>query len=133
MAVLIDTSAFYALLDERDPYHDAAVRAAARIGRDQERLVAHSHLIAEAIALVQARFGVAAVRRLATVWFPLVDVLWVGKDLHERALGALLAADRRNVSLVDHTSFVLMRDLGIGTAFAFDGDFAAQGFELVRA
>jgi len=29
------------------------------------------------------------------------------------------------------TSFEIMRRRGIGTAFAFDDDFARQGFELV--
>jgi predicted nucleic acid-binding protein len=35
------------------------------------------------------------------------------------------------VSLVDHTSFALMRALGISRAFAFDDDFAREGFALV--
>jgi hypothetical protein len=35
------------------------------------------------------------------------------------------------VSLVDHASFVLMRALGIGRAFAYDDDFEREGFELV--
>ena len=35
---------------------------------------------------------------------------------------------RRDVSLVDWTSFELMRELGVVQAFAFDDDFASQGF-----
>jgi predicted nucleic acid-binding protein len=35
------------------------------------------------------------------------------------------------VSLVDHTSFIVMRSLGISRAFAFDDDFAREGFALV--
>ena len=43
----------------------------------------------------------------------------------------LLAADKRNVSLTDWTSFEVMRDRGIDLAFAFDPGFAAQGFDVL--
>jgi hypothetical protein len=38
----------------------------------------------------------------------------------------------REYSFVDGTSFSLMRALGIGAAFAFDGDFSAAGFVELR-
>jgi len=37
---------------------------------------------------------------------------------------------RRSV-FVDHVSFVVMEQLQIDTAFAFDSDFAAAGFNVV--
>jgi predicted nucleic acid-binding protein len=37
----------------------------------------------------------------------------------------------RGISFVDRTSFELMRAEGIARAFAFDRDFARQGFETV--
>ena len=40
----------------------------------------------------------------------------------------MLAAGRRNVSLVDWTSFELMRAKGITNALAFDDDFDERGF-----
>jgi uncharacterized protein len=48
-------------------------------------------------------------------------------------VSAMLAAGQRDVSLVDWTSFELMRRLGVNTAFAFDDDFAEQGFDLLPA
>ncbi|MDQ6909249.1 MAG: hypothetical protein M3Z84_00445, partial [Actinomycetota bacterium] len=47
------------------------------------------------------------------------------------AVGSLLAAGRRDVSLVDWVSFELMRRLKITRAFAFDPDFEAQGLRTV--
>ena len=53
---------------------------------------------------------------------------WVDEALHDRAVAALLAADRREVSLVDWTSFELLRTHALDTAFAFDSHFWEQGF-----
>ena len=43
----------------------------------------------------------------------------------------MLAGGQRAVSLVDWTSFLVMRRRGISTSFAFDDDFAAQGFRTL--
>jgi predicted nucleic acid-binding protein len=45
----------------------------------------------------------------------------------------MLVAGRRSVSLVDWTSFLVMRRRGISTAFALDPDFAVEGFEVMPA
>jgi len=39
----------------------------------------------------------------------------------------------QHASFVDQVSFVVMRDAGIATAFAFDRDFHRAGFEVVPA
>jgi predicted nucleic acid-binding protein len=131
LATLIDTSALYVLLDEDDPDHAAAVTILARLRTDDPELVLHSYALNETIALLQRRFGLDAVRRLVDVYLPITDITWVDRDLHDRALSSLLGAGQRSVSLVDHVSFILMRDRGIRSAFAFDQDFAREGFELL--
>ena len=47
------------------------------------------------------------------------------------SVGNYRRSESARVSLVDHASFALMRSLGIGRAFAFDDDFAHEGFELI--
>jgi predicted nucleic acid-binding protein len=49
--------------------------------------------------------------------------------LHDAALSSYLDS-RSGASFVDHVSFVLMRARGVTTAFAFDEDFARQGFNV---
>jgi uncharacterized protein len=44
----------------------------------------------------------------------------------------VLAAGRRQISLVDWTSFTVMRERSITHAFAFDNDFESQGFETFQ-
>jgi predicted nucleic acid-binding protein len=53
---------------------------------------------------------------------------FVSRELEEEALRWLRERDEREYSLVDATSFTVMRALRIREAFAFDGDFAAAGF-----
>jgi predicted nucleic acid-binding protein len=131
LATLIDTSALYALLDESDPDHAAAAAILGRSRTADPELVIHSYALSESIALMQRRFGLEAVRRLVDVYLPIIDIAWVDRDLHDRAVSVLLGSGQRTVSLVDQVSFILMRDRGIRTAFAFDLDFVTQGFAVL--
>jgi predicted nucleic acid-binding protein len=133
VTVLVDTSAFFALLDVDDDDRAPAAAALERLQADEEPLVTHEYVIVETISLVQRRLGMGALRRFVDDLLPLVDVEWVDPALHAEAREAMLAAGQRGVSLVDWTSFLVMRRRGIRTAFAFDDDFAAQGFQTLPA
>jgi predicted nucleic acid-binding protein len=130
--VFVDTSGLYAALDASDANHAAAAGAFSRLldrlGSDPFAAVTHSGVITEATALVQRRLGLPAARSLLDDILPLIDTVWVDARLHSLASTALLAAGQRDVSLVDWTSFVIMRERAITTAFAFDDHFDAQGF-----
>lgn len=130
MTVFVDTSAIYAFLD-RDERRHSAVAAAFETVVGREQLVTHSHVLVESVALLKRRTGIDGVRAFVERVEPELDVVWVDADLHAAARAALLAADRRDVSLVDWTSFEVMRRLRIETAIAFDDDFAAQGFHTL--
>jgi predicted nucleic acid-binding protein len=60
-------------------------------------------------------------------------VHWITEDDHMHAQNALLAADRRKVSLVDCSSFHVMRSRLVRTVFGFDPHFRQQGFEMLPA
>ena len=126
MTVFVDTSALYALLAREDPNHPAAAATFDGL-RQRGPLVTHNYVVVESVALVQHRFGIGAVRTLLDLLGP-VEVAWVDEEMHKAATAALLAAPRRRVSLVDRVSFEMMRDRGITEAFAFDPDFAHEGF-----
>lgn len=79
---------------------------------------------------VHRRLGVGAVRDSTDRLLRPIEVAWVDRGLHEAALTALLAADRRGISLVDRASFEMMRRATISTAVAFDRDLEDAGFDL---
>ena len=132
--VFVDTSALLAVLAADDEHHAAAAAAWLRlldeIDVGDSRGVTHYGVVLETSALVQRRLGMAAARRLHDDLLAVLTVEWVDEALHTRAMAAMLAADRRDVSLVDWTSFELMRARGIEHALAFDSDFDERGFRL---
>jgi predicted nucleic acid-binding protein len=131
VTTFVDTSAFYALLDASDRHN---CRAAATMGAllDQaEPLVTTNYVIVELLSLVQSRLGTAAVRAANDDLLAMTTALWVDEETHLRAIASFLAAGQRQLSVVDCTSFEIMRSRGLRTAFAFDPDFAKQGFTTV--
>ena len=64
-------------------------------------------------------------------WSALLPAKDVQLEDHAGAVQALLAIDRRGLSLVHLGSFHLMRKLGLRSAFTFDEDFREKGFDAV--
>ena len=130
-SVYLDTSAIYALLVPEDDEHERSRAILAFLDQMDAELVTSSYVLQETAALLQSRIGVSAVRIFQEKLFPVLEIEWITRDLYERAVVALLAASKRQVSLTDWTSFEVMRKRGIKAAFAFDDHFEEQGFELV--
>jgi predicted nucleic acid-binding protein len=101
--------------------------------RSGETLVTSSYVLLEMHALVQGRLGMQSTHRLHENFEPLVEIIWVDAALHAMALASVLAAGRRQLSLVDCASFVIMRQAGVRQVFTFDEHFREQGFQLASA
>ena len=86
--------------------------------------------ILETIALLQHRFGVEAVRLFESDILPVIVIAWVDESIHTKGLSALLTANRRDLSLVDCTSFEILRQTGLYEVFTFDPHFAELGFKV---
>lgn len=128
MTTFVDTSALYALLDDGDVSHSRAGRVLEALRGTQ--LVTHNYVVVETVSLVSRRLGWAGVDRLAEAILPLIDASPVDAELHGLALSTYLASGSSRVSLVDRTSFAFMRRAEVTRAFAFDDDFAREGFKL---
>jgi uncharacterized protein len=129
--ILVDTSALYAVLDRDDENHPAARATWERLLEGDEPLLVTNYVVVETTALVQHRLGMEAVRVLSGDVLPALILHVMSEDDHRHAQNAMLAADRRKLSLVDCSSFHVMRDRQVRTAFVFDPHFREQGFEIL--
>jgi predicted nucleic acid-binding protein len=131
MSVFVDTSALYAILVRSEEDHERVVEVFRELLGERRRLVSSNYVLVETCALLQHRFGLVAVRDLENRIVPLLQVHWIDEGLHRRAVERLFSTDRRDVSLVDCASFVLMETEGLQEAMALDQDFEDQGFHVI--
>jgi predicted nucleic acid-binding protein len=125
--IFIDTSAIYALADKADPNHVAAYGKFQEALKSGEIFLLHNYILLESAALLQARLGLHSAV-LFVKEAKSFELEWVDSDLHEEAEKELEKIGKRNISLADCTSFIVMRRRGVKRVFAFDPDFKDQGF-----
>jgi len=133
MSIFIDTSGFIAVLDKDDASHTEAVKTWMDILTSEEDLVTTNYVLVETCALVQNRLGMTAIRVFQEDIVPVLRIEWIDKAMHHAAMGIMLAAVRKKLSLVDCVSFETMRLLGVTTAFTLDKHFKEQGFICLPA
>ena len=129
--IFLDTSAIYALADAADPRHGTAKECLAAVLEADDVLLTHNYILVESLALLQARLGQVAAIQL-TKDAHAFEIQWVDEQAHREADRRFQSSGRRKVSFVDQVSFLVMRQRRVTTAFAFDDDFLAAGFELVE-
>lgn len=127
----MDTSAILALLVPTDVHHKRAQKAFRQLAADEARLIATSYTLVECYALIGRRLGLAALTSFRSDFAPLLDVVWIGSDEHERGLDLVEESGSANLSLVDAVSFVVARDHDIERVFAFDPHFTKAGLIAV--
>jgi predicted nucleic acid-binding protein len=131
VSLFVDTSALFALLDGDEPRHPDVVAVWQSVTGDERTLYTSNYVLVETLALIQRRLGLEAVHGFADAIVPLLQPVWIDEELHAAALASLFTAAQRGLSLVDCTSFELMRRLGLTDVLALDTDFARQGFNLL--
>lgn len=128
----MDTSAWYAAIDEADPKHDEAVRIWDDLESGAVPLVTTEWVFVETVALLQRRKGRDIARsRGRSILQGDVHVAPMGSGMLARVWERYERASGK-VSLVDCGSFEVMGSIGIKDAFAFDQDFTDAGFNLIR-
>jgi uncharacterized protein len=124
--IFCDTSGFLALLNADDDFHMQAAEFWRNLGT--RHLFTSDYVRLETCSLIQRRLGSKALLDLCDKILVMIDILPVGEEGFERAVSTWRLARRRQLSLVDITSFDCMRKHGIQQAFAFDGHFREEGF-----
>lgn len=127
--VFLDTGYLIALEDAGDENHPAATEHREGL-REMPPLTTTSYVVDEVVTFFNARGQHGKSVELGEVLLssPSVRMIHVGEDLLARGLDLLRARPDKRYSLTDCVSFVVMRERGISTAFAFDRHFEQEGF-----
>ncbi len=126
--IFLDTSAIYALADTLDANHDRAVELFSRALTHEETLLVHNYILVESAALLQRRLGTTSAMQFMRD-ADTFQVHWIEADDHRRSIAIWHERKRRNLSLVDCMSFLVMRLYDVRQVLAFDSDFEREGFD----
>ncbi len=127
--VFVDTSGIVAAMNTRDEHHQAATKVFAALAQEGCALVITNYVRAETHALLVGRAGLDIAFRFLeeTSW----SIEWVGPEDEEEAMEIMRRYRDKTFSLIDATSFVVMKRLGIDTAITFDRHFQQYGLKVL--
>lgn len=124
-AAFVDSSALVALADRDDASHAAAVAAYRELVAAGYRLFTTNYAVAETFELLRAGLGGTVARQ----WLleARIAVYHISEADEAKARRMVLAdSNRRDLSLTDATSLIVMERLGVSDAFAVDQHFLAE-------
>ena len=132
--IFVDTGAWYALEDEDDENHRAALsfKEDLRKGRHGS-LLTTDYVLNEAITLLRLRKGAEPSSAFAkkALGSRSVTVVWIDRGLFNAALSLMEERRDKRWSLTNCTSFAVMSQLRVKEAFAFDKNFEQAGFVML--
>lgn len=126
--IFVDTSAILALTLEVDKYHDRAIK-----WQTDEELVTSNLVVIESLSWIRHKAGKEKAVELGKNLMSgnELRIIRVSVRGEQEAWGLFGKLGGRGISMVDCTSFVLMKKLKIKRVFGFDQDFARAGFEVL--
>ena len=124
--IFVDTSAWYAIIDENDQDHTAALDKIRILDRP---LLTSNYILDEILTLLKARLGSPiAIRFGQKFWDQEVSALLrITEEDEEKAWTIFRQYGDKGFSFTDCTSFAFMERLDINTVFAFDEHFVQYG------
>lgn len=128
--LFFDTSAIYAYINRKDPYHSAVGQA---VCDDKTRLVITNYIFDEIVTLVNVRLGHNQSVVVGNILMnaPEIECIHVNKADELAAWQLFCSRSDKGYSFTDCTSFVIMRRMNITAAIALDEHFQQEGFEMV--
>ncbi len=126
--IFVDTNAFISLVIENDAFHQTA---SAWWQKHKGAPLCTSNLIViETLGWIRYKAGKAIAIEVGNrlLGSDTIRVEKVTSQDEEEAWKLFQKTDGRGVSMIDCTSFTLMKRLGLSEIFTFDTDFADQGY-----
>lgn len=128
--IIVDTSAFYALVSANDLFHSRAKIIYERLIDQDLQLYTSSYIFVEASALIQHRLGFNLLNTFVDSVKEGVHFLGVDRQTHWKAWEFLRENSLRGLSFVDCTTILIAKALN-ASVFAFDEDFKQHGISLL--
>ncbi len=132
--IFVDSGGWIALSLPNDRNHAAARTAYAELSRGAHgSLVTSNFVLDEALTFLRMASDVPTAARLARTVLSSKNVVmaWVDPETFEAALRLFEERPDKRWSFTDCTSFAVMTDLEIESAFTFDRNFLEAGFSRV--
>lgn len=128
--IFVDTSAFYALVDSKEPLH----RPAQQFFREnQTALVTTNFIFAESLSLITKRLG----KRIAVKFggglknSRILRIAYLTAEHQERAWQIFCQQLDKDYDYIDCSCFVFMDGQRIKEAFTFDRHFQQRGYKML--
>jgi len=129
--IFVDTSAIVALAFTKDTFH---LRANEWFSKNKEESFVTSNLVVvESLGWIRYRGGKRLAVEVGERFYSGegLNIIKVSPEDEKNAWMNFKKLDGKSISMVDSTSFVVMKRLKIKKAFAFDKDFEKVGFTLL--
>ena len=132
MRLFVDTSAWLALNNKNDQYHDEAVSKITKVRQQKIQLVTSEYVFNESVTIIRYRISHRAAVAFGDALIS-SNVASIEDITDEGRLKAWVLFKKyrdKDLSFTDCTSFALMVKLKLQKAFSFDNHFKQVGFEL---
>ena len=133
-SVFVDTSAFKAVLDEKDDFHLIATRVWADLLKKDTLLVTSNFIVDETLTLIRIRCGLAKAKEFKEKIINSLKSLKIVRvmSIDERNAWHWFINEWKDLSFTDCVSFAVMERLGLEKVASFDQHFAKAGFKIVE-
>jgi hypothetical protein len=130
----VDTSGWVALFVDNDQNHKKAVSIFEALKSSKVLIYTSDYIIDETITTILARGNHKQSVLVGEALFrsKIIKIISVSADYLQAAWGLYQKYKDKSFSFTDVTSFVIMKNLGIRKAFAFDREFSQAGIELIE-
>jgi len=128
--LFVDTSAWYALIDAKEPNHLDVLRS---LQQYQNNLLTSNYIADETITLLRYRLGWKYAQQFGEQLFSgqLAEYVQITKSDERTAWELFEHYHDKMFSFTDCTSFVLMKRLQLSVAITLDNDFKSFGFHCL--
>lgn len=124
MRVFVDASAYLSVLNKKDSNHRKALKISQQFFKGGGELITSNIVIYEVCTVLSLRID----KKLAFEFRETLEnsqtaVIYLNRQIENKAWEIFQKQTSKNVSFFDCTSFAVMEELGIKSVFSFDGDF----------